>query len=79
MVVYLGATRFLRGAPDVVPLRFVPLVGADADVDALVFFMKRLANAPIFLFAGMTYDDCEDGTENGEQRVGNQHDLYICN
>ena len=73
----MGAARFLRGAPVVVPLRFVPFVAADADVDALAFFTKRLANAPIFLFAGMTQDYCEDGIENCEQRFGNRHDLYM--
>ena len=76
-VAYLGAARFLRGAPVVVPLRFVPFFAVDADVDALAFFTKRLANAPIFLFAGMTQDYCEDGTENCEQRFGNRHDLYM--
>ena len=76
-VAYLGAARFLRGAPVVVPLRFVPFVAVDADVDALAFFTKRLANAPIFLFAGMTQHYCEDGTDNCDQRFGNRHDLYM--
>ena len=59
-----------------VPLRFVPFF-ADADVDALAFFTKRLANAPIFLFVGMAQEYCDDGAENREESFCNRHGLYL--